>query len=74
MGEFSPAFDLSDVIFSFVVAAASGNDLLEFPILRGKYTDGDLVGVPLPGETRSPTDDTRTEALPVAAEMLSLAT
>lgn len=62
------------MMFSFVVVAARGRDLLELPLLRERYCEGDLKEVgPFRG-TFVRAVVTRSEATPVAAAMLSLAT
>ena len=61
-------------MFTFVVVAARGNDLLELPILRDKYNEGVLIeGVGFGDASRRAVEITSVAAAP-AAEILSLET
>lgn len=62
------------MMFSFVVVAARGSDLVELPLLRERYSEGDLRDAGLFRGTFVRVVATRSEATPVAAAILSLAT
>lgn len=61
-----------EVMFSFVVVAATGNDLQGLPIPRERESDGDLMGPD--GVRRDRAEETNPEAALLAADILSRAT